>query len=83
MQSATKYICKSLCMNILFPNNVFSFEFLRYGYNVTHTSDCMAEERLTVSVLVQDHKREWASCEDIRAEFLLRFIKRALSCETL
>lgn len=70
-------------MNVLFPNYVFSFVFLSYGYSVTHTNDYMAEERLTVSVLVQDHKREWASCEDIRAEFLQRFIKRALSCETL
>jgi hypothetical protein len=40
----------------------------------------MAEERL---IRVQDHKREWASCEDVREEFLKRFIKRALSCETL
>jgi hypothetical protein len=43
----------------------------------------MTEERLIASIWVQDHKREWASCEDIRAEFLQRFIKRALSCETL
>jgi hypothetical protein len=41
------------------------------------------EERLTGSVQVQDHKREWGHFEDITAELLQRFNKTALSYEIL